>query len=314
MGAHTGMETCIDGRSLGTFRASGNLPHLCRRWTADGNNFRDFLRVTSSDGIASGHVWSNADTAALVLYGANGLAGIGDSRRGNVERGGDRLDTEASNQSDEFTFCSGAAHPDLATAAALSSGFSTLFLRGALHVAGDADSAGGVGTHMGARSAAAGIPATALAAFSAYAGSIRWGPCNDIICSVAWFHPIGRILFSHIDTGQHACEPAGCPVVRPGPDEQFREFDCCVLVSGGCPIVQSRRLVFDGVHPSFEPLVCAVATRLFLCLRTHAVRRRTLLCAAGCGAHRMAFQARIPPLAVCRDRCGRRGMGLFFLA
>src|ERR1041385_2257636 len=193
MGAYAWMETCIERRGVRTFCASCNLPHFCCGWTADGNYFRDFLRATSRNGLAARGLWCTADAADLVLYGADGLASFGHSRSGDVERGRDRVVAETSRQSDELAFCGRTDHPDLATATTLSSRFSTLFFRGVLHFAGDADFAGAVGTRMGARSTPAGVAATPLAELSACARSIRWGSSNDLFRSVDRFDPTGRI-------------------------------------------------------------------------------------------------------------------------
>src|SRR5258705_7131500 len=115
MGAHAGMETRVDRRSLRTFCSSCDLPYFCGGRPAHGDYFRDLLWASAGNQCATRNLWSDADSVDLVLHCTDWLAGFGDSCHGYVEYHCPWLAAETAKRFDQFAFCRCAHHFSLAT-------------------------------------------------------------------------------------------------------------------------------------------------------------------------------------------------------
>src|SRR3989442_8872014 len=201
MGADAGMETSVDRRSLGTFCACRDLSYLCGGRPAHGDYFRDLLWAAAGNRCAARSLWSGADSVDLVLHRTDWLAGFGDSGHSHAKCHCSWMAAETAKRLAQFAICRRAHYFDLATATALSSRISTLFLRGSLHSGLDSDPARSLGADVGARSAAAGVFISALAQHPASSRPIPDRSSVDFIRGVDWLDPTGCVLFSHCDAG-----------------------------------------------------------------------------------------------------------------
>src|SRR2546428_10692356 len=157
MGPHARMEASVNRRSLGAFGARRDLPYLCGGRPAYGHYFRYLLRSSPGNQCAARSLWSAADSVDLVLHRTDRLAGFGDSCHGHADCHCPWMAAETAKRFDQFAICRRAHHFDLATATALSSRISTLFLRRSVHCDHDSRPARSVGANVGARSTAAGV-------------------------------------------------------------------------------------------------------------------------------------------------------------
>src|SRR6267378_2085082 len=177
------------------------LSYFCGGRSAHGDYFRDLLWASTGHQCAAGSLWFGADSVDLVLCRADWLARFGDSGYRHVDCHCAWMVAETAKRFDQFAVCRRAHHPDLATAAIISSRISTLFFRGSLHSGVDSDPARAVAADVGARSAAAGVIVSALAQHAARSWPIRQRAPVDLVRGVDWLHSVGRLLFSHRDTG-----------------------------------------------------------------------------------------------------------------
>ena len=137
---------------------------------------------------------------------------------------------------------------------------------------------------------------------AASARGVPWRPVAHLARGVDRLPAVGRILLSHHHSRQRTGQCARRAALRAGADQQPGQPVAGRLVSCRRRALQLCRLVSDGMHPGQQPLVRALAGRLFLCLGADSFYHRPVLRNSAGPADRVAIPAQTARLEDRRAR------------
>src|ERR1051325_553103 len=133
MGPDLGLEAGADGGGVRAIHSGRDLSYLCCGWSPDGHLVRDLFQPVSRVWPASSDLRCGFDPAALVLRGADGMAGLGHSGDRHVNSGDSGLGHTPPDRAAQLPSCGSAYYIGLAAATTLPGRFSTLLFGRALH-------------------------------------------------------------------------------------------------------------------------------------------------------------------------------------